>query len=181
MRRFSILIGLLVLSACSSAGRMPEPGNSLQHPVAPENLTARIVLRVLEERGIVRKIGVVILNPQRVPIQSVRAWVQFDPAVIRDQNLSIEDGRFSLFAPGERTIESHQGFVKIGGAVQEPVRDTEILFATFMVRVPPIPGGTRPTLSFHDWRPEGDGHTAVLSLGTPTIVNVLRPPTSFQL
>ena len=174
-----LLTGILFLSSCAGGGGAE---TRLKHEAVPESLTTTIALRVLESTGQVRKIGVVVLNPAAVPVQSIRAWVHFDPSQMRAHTLAIADGRFVLFAPGEREIDPMLGFVKIGGAVREPIRDTEILLATFTVQASPSREAERPVLAFYDWQAEGAGHTAVLSLGEQQYVtNTVRAPSSLDL
>lgn len=183
MRTALLTIGCLALflgTACAPAGRQPEPSSSLRHAPSPEALTATMELRTLREERGVHTIGIVITNPEGVPIQSVRSWVRFDPLTVNVQNLSIADDRFVLFAPGERTVDTTLGLVKIGTAAREPIRDTEILVATFTVRVS-ARGAEAPVLAFYDWRAEGDGHTAVLSLSRGGVANVAEAPRSLAL
>ena len=127
MRLSSFLIGtLLLLSSCALRGA-GNPENALQHSAAAEVLTARMALRILEEQGETKTVGIVVQNPARVPIQSVRAWVRFDPEVLSVRDLVVADSRFILFPPGERTIDSEEGFLKFGGAVSNPISDPELL------------------------------------------------------
>ena len=170
------MLGILLITSCSSG--TPDPDNALQHGAAKEDLSARLVLRVLKDQGQVKKVGVIVLNPAGAPIQSIRSWVRFDSAALQVKDLAIEDGRFSLFAPGEREIDLAEGFVKLGGAVRKPLHDKEILFASFTIR---SPSKEAPVLSFYDWKAEGDGHTAVLSLHEKSIVNILHAPPSIEL
>ena len=55
-----LLIGIVLLSSCAAGGGGRE--TSLTHDAAPESLTALIALRVLEQRGGMRKVGIVILQ-----------------------------------------------------------------------------------------------------------------------
>ena len=176
MKRFLTITGLLLLVAC---GRQASTNGDqeLKHAVAPDTLSARLELRILEKNAGKATIGIVIINPERVPIQSVRSWVKFDPLTMRVQDLGIVERRFALFAPGERTIDRREGFIKLGAAAKQPVADDEILFATFSVRADHTP----VALTFYDWREEGDGHTALLSLSEDAIVNIVRAPSSIAL
>ena len=183
MRLSSLLLGLLLLlTSCVGGGNDTE--DALRHPAAAETLTAKISLKVLEEHGGTRKIGIVVLNPAEVPIRSVRAWVRFDPTLLHVRDFTVTDPRFSLFAPGERSVDHREGFVKFGGAAVSLLSDRELLLATFVVELQTEDGRyDRPILSFYDWRSEGDGHTAVLSLPSPqkTVLNIVQPPFSLPL
>ena len=188
MRFFSsLLLGLLVLSSCAGAGDTPKE-NQLLHPAAAEMFTAELSLRILAEKGATRTVGIVLRNSAEVPVQSVRAWVKFDPKVLFIDNFIVEDGRFSLFAPGERDIDMQEGFVKFGGAVSAPFTDRETLLASFIVHLPKKKAAGPIPLTFHDWQAEGSGHTAVLSLpenlrdaGPLGVLNIVQPPSSLAL
>lgn len=181
MRFFaSFSLGLLLLTSCGGRGE-----NALKHSAAAEVQRAHMALRVLEEHGETRKIGLIIQNPTEIPIQSVRAWVRFDPLKLALTDLVVEDSRFVLFAPGEREIDNEEGFLKFGGAVTSALSDREILIATFTARLLSDDGGfDRPLLAFYDWRKEGDGHTAVLSLSEDEllpVLNIVQPPSGLSL
>ncbi len=173
MRTLLSIIGILTLVSCGF-GREPNPDNALSHSAAPTMHTARMVLRVLEDRGTEKKLGIVVQNPGRVPIQSVRSWVRFDPEAADISDLAIEQGDLVLFAPGERMINQAEGFVQIGAAARTPIRDDVFTVASFTVR------GT-PVLTFYDWRPEGDGHSALLSLQEGDVTNILASPPSIEV
>lgn len=187
MRLFSsLLLGILALSSCTGAGDSSKE-NALLHPAAAEILTAELSLRILAEKGATRTVGIVLRNPAEVPVQSVRAWVTFDPKTLFIDNFVVEDGRFSLFAPGEHDIDLKEGFVKFGGAVGAPMTDRETVLASFTVHLPKKPTGPL-LLTFHDWQADGSGHTAVLSLpgkvsdATPLgVLNIVQPPSSLAL
>jgi len=176
MKHVLSLIGLLILASCGSAENQVAPDNGLVHRSAGEQ-TVVMSLRILVEQEEERTVGIVVSNPAQVPIQSIRAWVRFDPETVTVQDLTIADDRFILFAPGERTIDQEEGMIRLGGAVSEPIDDEEILFATFIVRS--LDEDT--FLTFYDWRTEGDGHTAVLSLSEETVTNILIAPSSLEL
>ena len=179
MRYTLFLVGILLLTSCGGGEQRPSPENALGHGAAAENLTASMKLKLLESNESEWVLGIFVQNPEEIPIQSIRSWVQFDSSQVRIRNLTIEDGRFTLFAPGERTIDLVEGFVKIGGAVREPIRDTEIFFASFTVRAPI--SSDLPVLTFYDWRADGNGHTAVLTLERDGVLNVLHIPPSIEL
>ena len=86
---------VLLLLSCSS-GNGPNTDRSLSHSVAPESLSARMALRVIEDDGEKKIMAIVIHNPEHIPVQSVRAWVRFDPASLSLNDLAIQDGRFAL-------------------------------------------------------------------------------------
>lgn len=180
MKRLLFLTGFLILASCGGSGN----GETLSHGVAGDALTARMAFEILgEEEGGVR-IGIVVRNPARVPLQSIRSWVRFDPAHARVSDLRVEDGRFSLFAPREREVNEADGFIQLGGAVRSGVKEERVLFASFRVRRigDRTAGGIAPAiLSFYDWNAEGAGHTAALSLGPHGAVNIIDAPLSLVL
>lgn len=183
MQRRSLLLGILLLSLTSCSGSQGSEDLSGQlKPAAPvESLTARMALRVLHEDGSQQKIGMVVLNPEEVPIQSVRAWVQYDTEQLEVRDLTVEDGRFILFAPGERMIDPERGLLKLGTAVSHSLRDREILVASFVVQRKGRVEGEKPVINFYDWRAEGEGHTAVLSVQNGVARNILQHPLSLAL
>lgn len=176
MKKILPMIGVLLL--LSSCAREPSKDRALKHDSAPETLSAGMSMRVLEENGERKKVAIVVQNPALVPVQSVRAWVRFDPLLIDVRDLTVEDGRFILFAPGERTIDSAEGFVKIGAAVRTAITDPLITLATFTVTTHK---GEKPVLTFYDWKDQGDGHTAVLSIVQGNAMNILHAPPSIEL
>ena len=164
---------ITILVGCTSGS-----GDEMLHSVAPDDLTAEMRLVVLSDRGSEKEIGIVIQNPDNYPIQSVRAWVKFDSSAVSITNLSQDEERLSLTAPGEMEIDSEEGFVKIGVASASPLREGVLNVASFKVRVI----GESPILTFHDWREDGTGHVAVLMINEEgKAVNVLSAPSSISL
>ena len=158
--------------------KSPNLDNRLIHNVAVEDLTVSMKLVVVESDGENMTIGIEVLNPNNVPIQSIRSWVRYGEVGVTAEDLEIKDKRFSLFAPGEQEIDEEKGIVKIGVAANESVLDEEILFATFKLKVQK---GKHAMLSFHNWKAAGDGHTAVISWEDNTIKHVLQAPSSLEL
>lgn len=166
-----LLVTLLV--GCTSGS-----GDQMIHSVAPDELTAKMQLVVISERGSEKEIGIVVQNPENHPVQSVRAWVKFDSASVQVTDLSLDEERLSLTAPGEMEIDSEEGFVKIGVASASPLREGVLNVASFRAKVV---GQESPILTFYDWREGGDGHVAVLTLSEGKAVNVLKTPSSISL
>src|SRR3989344_312987 len=178
MRLLFSMIGILLLVTSCGISRSPRDDRALQNNAATESLSAHMALRVLREDGTSKTFAIVLQNPQHALIQSVRAWVQFDSSAIYVSDLTIEDGRFSLFAQGERGIDSEGGFIKIGAATSEPITDALITLATFTVR---STSSDASVLTFYDWRIGGDGHTAVLSIDHGNALNILSAPSAIDL
>lgn len=177
MRTFFLSAGVLFLLMSCSSDNGSNSDRSLSHSVAPENLSARMALRVIDDQGERKTMAIIIHNPEHIPVQSVRAWVRFDPASVFLSDLAMQDGRFTLFAPGERDIDPVEGFVKIGAAVRSPIRDSFFTIATFTMES----AEADPVLSFYDWREDGDGHTAVLTISEEGIRNILQTPPLIEL
>ena len=173
---FSSIIGILLLMTSCSVSSTLRDDRSLMHDAVPETFSARLVLRVLREEGDRKVLAIVVQNTDRLPIQSVRAWVRFDPMELKASDLTMEDGRFALFAPGEREIDSVSGFIKIGAAAREPVSDDLATLATFTIQ-----SSAKPVLTFYDWREEGDGHAAILTLKDGKASNILTAPPAIEL
>ena len=172
------VVAAMLLTGCGGAEKEPNPEQALRKNSAPEELSARLELRILKRSEEKNTIGIILLNPSGTPIQSVRSWVQFDPATTQVSDLQMVDARFTLFAPGERTIED--GFVKIGVAAVDSIHDESVLLASFTAAKTSATG-VPAILRFYDWKSEGDGHSALLSFEGEVIRNVLAPPSSLQL
>lgn len=180
MKRLFLLPGFLLLLSCAAGQGNDE---RFSHGVAPDTLTAHLSLEALSKEESGQRIGIVLRNPAALPVQSIRSWMRFDPALVAISDLRIEDGRFSLFAPKERQVNETTGFLQLGGAARIAIAEERILFASFHVER--TSGRTRETspviLSFYDWKAEGNGHTAVLSLGSHGAVNIIEAPSSLPL
>lgn len=176
-RTVSSLAVAILLVGCAAGG---DDSRSLLKDDENEVPSAELSLRVLEKftDGTFR-VGIVISNPHRESITSVRSWVSFQPAALAVDALRIEDERFSLVAPGEWEVAEGDGLMKIGLATPEPVRDGEILLASFRAAADPE---LRSPLTFYDWRADGKGHTTVLKVKVNgDVTPLLLPPTSLTL
>jgi hypothetical protein len=160
---------LLFLTSCAESGGrhlVNEEGNG--EPSV--QLSLRAFRKVSEDTF---QVGVTITNPDRQPITSVRAWVKFPAEELNVIDLTLEDGRFSLVAPGEWNVDPG-GLVNIGVAASKPVQDAEITVASFLVT---LRAEGRFPLTFYDWRPDGRGHTTVLRVGAGgDVIPLLSPP-----
>ncbi len=175
MKTLFSAIGLLILFLLAGCGASNQ---EIKHPAAMDLLNAEMFFHVGDEQGQQKTISIFVKNPESLPIQSVRAWIKFDPAAVRITDLKVEEERLSLVAPGETDIDSEEGLVKIGVASSEAISEGLIKVASFKV----LKIGTQPAvLTFYDWRAEGDGHTAVLFLEEREAINILKAPSSISL
>jgi hypothetical protein len=174
----SLLLTAFLLSSCTEVPPKRVDRTILLRTQGNE-LRASLTLKVLEEEGPRRTVGMVLTNSEGIPLRSVRAWVRFDPSLLSLADLMIVEPRWVLFAPGEREVDAEAGLLRLGGAFREPVSDQELLLATFTVLL--LREEREGTLTFDDWRPDGEGHTAVLSLEGNILENVLQEPSPLVL
>lgn len=185
--RLLLGLSLMLLASCASSdtpagdnGEGETGTQALLHRTAPSTLAVDLHLRVLDHGGGRTVVGIVVRNARRRAIQSVRSWIQFDPRVATVEDLTILDQRFSLSPPGEREIAATEGMVRLGVATPSAVQDEELLLASLAIIPRSRWRGVR--LTFYDWRADGEGHTAVLSVNDRGIpIPLLRLPDPFVL
>ncbi|MDD5041641.1 MAG: fibronectin type III domain-containing protein [Candidatus Peribacteraceae bacterium] len=105
----------------------------------------------------------VLSNPGKRKISRVRAWLQFNPAVMEGNGITAGTA-LPTPAPGELEFSSADGLVKIdvsGVASQEPASE-EIVVARLLLKVKSVPQTKTDVLSFYDVQPTG--HTRVVAI-----------------
>jgi hypothetical protein len=125
------------------------------------------------EEGDTLDIDIVIENPEKMPISSVRAWLAFDPKIFDGQDIQITS-LFPVITPGEADF-SDEGYVQIGVKADDAARpaDDIIPVARITMLLKGNPTGGKTPIAFHDLKPGIDGHTTVTSIVDGTEKNVL--------
>lgn len=118
-------------------------------------------------------VDVVLKNPERQKVISVRSWLKYDPAQLTALGVMSSDSLFTLSAPGEDGVDAPNGLVKIGrsnigGGVTEP----ETVVATVKFKVKTASAVTAK-ISAHDYQVTELGHTNVNIIDQGFPVNVL--------
>lgn len=107
----------------------------------------------------------VLFNPGKRKISRVRAWLQYNSAVLDGKGITAGTA-LPTPAPGELSFSATDGLVKIdlsAVANQEPVTE-EILVAKLLLQVKSVPQTKTDVLSFYDVQPTG--HTRVVAVKT---------------
>lgn len=87
------------------------------------------------KEGDILDMDIVVSNPSRQPLQSVRSWLAYDPKILEGVDLRIVDA-FPLVAPGEQTFSKESGIVKLGASnIAGGNTDIEIPFARVQWKV----------------------------------------------
>ncbi|MFH1444335.1 MAG: fibronectin type III domain-containing protein [Candidatus Peregrinibacteria bacterium] len=109
----------------------------------------------------------VLSNPGKRKITRVRAWLQYNSAVMEGKGITA-GATLPTPAPGELAFSSADGLVKIdvsAKANEEPEAE-EIVVARLLLMVKSVPQTKTDVLSFYDVQPTG--HTRVIALKTGT-------------
>lgn len=115
-------------------------------------------------------VDLILQNGPSDAIQSVRAWLQYDPAVLEGTNIIIGD-TFPTTTPGEANFDADRGYAMIQAGSETPSTDPTINVAELTFTVKSIPVGGRSVLSFYD-QGSDTPHTAVYN-GSSTQQNLL--------
>ena len=130
--------------------------------------------------GDILSMELVVLNPNELPIQRVRSWLNYDSVHLEGVTLSINENVFSLPTADESDFYPEDGFVKIESSAPEGLEPTEeeIVLATIDFRVidSSAPAGT--AINFYNVQPDGNTEIVGLSdLGEPVPLLDIIPPT----
>ncbi|MDP6575138.1 MAG: fibronectin type III domain-containing protein [Candidatus Peribacteraceae bacterium] len=117
----------------------------------------------VHRKGDTIDIDVVVKNPNGAKIKRVRAWLAYDPTVLRGEDLEVNDKDFPQAAPGEEDFDTKKGYVMIDMTANEKKQPNgkRVLVANVKFEVIDTPdAGT--IISFYDI--QTDGHTDVWTL-----------------
>ncbi len=110
--------------------------------------------------GDILDIDIVIDNPTEQDISRARAWLSYDPDVLRGDSVEIHSD-FPVVTPGENTFSADEGYVKIGASTDGSEPDQKkVMFARIQFTVLDDSVGRTP-ITFHD--PQLDGHTVIMA------------------
>lgn len=95
-------------------------------------------------------LDLVIENPKREMITSVRAKLKYDPQMIEIVDLDTEESDFPLAAPGENDVNKEEGSIIIGRSFMGGSKsDLEFLVASITVQ-PLVPGSRIEFMNYQD-------------------------------
>jgi hypothetical protein len=118
-------------------------------------------------------VDIVLKNPSKQNVISVRSWLNYDPMALQATALDTKDSVFNLAAPGEDDISASEGKIKIGRSnISGGVSDTEVKVATVHFQVQSAVAG-KTTLSFYDYQVSELGHTSVNIIDQGFPLNIL--------
>ncbi len=123
-------------------------------------------------------LDVAYLNTTSSPVQRVRAWIAYDPAVFEGKTVSVLSV-LPLTTPGETDFSPQDGYIRIQAT--HPTRastDPIIPVARIQLTVKSVPAGSSWVLSFYDVKAGIDGHTFAAKSNQSTEQNLLAPEQS---
>ncbi|PIR54314.1 hypothetical protein COU75_01545 [Candidatus Peregrinibacteria bacterium CG10_big_fil_rev_8_21_14_0_10_42_8] len=110
--------------------------------------------------GDILDIDIVIENPSEQEISRARAWLSYDPDVLRGDSIEIHSA-FPVITPGESVFSNDEGYAKMGASSDEKEPKTKnVMFARLQFTVLNTNVGKTP-ITFHD--PQLDGHTVIMA------------------
>lgn len=124
-------------------------------------LDADRLTTTLQKSGDLVDIDIVLRTDRNTDVREIRSWLMYDPSVLEARSVELTDVITSP-TPGESTIDSTAGLVKIGGSTTG-VGATPVSIARVTFRV--LKAGTDTTIAFHQYLPGGAGSTAVNAPG----------------
>ncbi|MFC1734452.1 hypothetical protein ACFL6I_29490 [candidate division KSB1 bacterium] len=127
-------------------------------------------------------VDIVLKNPSRQKVISVRSWLSFDPTALEATSINTSNSPFTLSAPGEDMVSMGEGRVKIGRSnITGGFGNPETTVATVSFRVLAT-SATNATIDFYDYQVSELGHTSVNIIDQGFPLNILsRAPESIQL
>lgn len=110
--------------------------------------------------GDILDVDIVIDNPSEQEISRARAWLSYDPDVLKGDSIEIHSA-FPVVTPGESTFSNDEGYAKMGASSdgKEP-KTKKVMFARLQFTVLNTSVGKTP-ITFHD--PQLDGHTVIMT------------------
>ena len=135
------------------------PGNCYDYQVEdPQTLKTPV-----HRKGDTVDIDIAVKNPNGAKIQRVRAWLSYDPTVLRGEDLEVNDKDFPKASPGEEDFDAKKGYVMVDVTAKEKEEPNgnRIMVANVKFEVIDTPdAGT--IISFYDI--QKGGHTDVWRL-----------------
>ncbi|MBI5411703.1 fibronectin type III domain-containing protein [Candidatus Peregrinibacteria bacterium] len=127
-------------------------------------------------------LDVVVKNPGKQNIVSVRTWLKYDIARLEGVAIDAKDSPFTLVAPGEDEFDATQGQVKLGRAnISGGVNMEEIKVAAVRFKVKTAEPITT-TIGFYDYQVSELGHTSINVIDNGFPVNLLnKAPESLKI
>jgi hypothetical protein len=118
-------------------------------------------------------VDVILKNPSKQDVISVRSWLSYDPMLLQATALDTKDSPFTLAAPGEDNISAADGQIMIGRSnISGGVTDPEVKVATVHFQVQSAVAG-KATLGFFDYQVSELGHTSVNIIDSGFPLNIL--------
>lgn len=175
------IIGLLIMSACSLGNHSADETTRTQKEVSPEMI--QMIEKAKENEQKVdltlenvndNEIKIIINNPNKLEINSIRTFLSFNTEQIEGKEIVINEDLQNdiLIAPEEDKFDNEKGLLKLGFSFKnETINSERIEVATisFEKKTDGI-----ATLDFYD--AQDGGHTEILAKIRGQLVNVLRKP-----
>ena len=119
------------------------------------------------------KVDIVLKNPSANKIISVRSWLTYDAKSLKATGIDTKSSLFTLSAPGEDTVASSEGRVKIGRSnISGGVTKTETTVASVNFEVIAATAATSK-ISFYDYQVSELGHASVNIIDSGFPLNIL--------
>lgn len=129
----------------------------------------------LLRKGHTLDMDIVVRNATKLPLERVRAWLQYDPQILNSTRVEIGPA-FPIAAPGEKDADATKGYVMLDteSATPQGMTGSFLTVANIIFTVKTVPAGGETVITFYD--PVGNPpHTAAYTAGI-TGNNVLTQP-----
>ena len=136
-----------------------DPSDCRSYDVQSPSMLKTPILR----QGDVLDMHLVLNNPQKLAVSRLRAWLVYDPSVLRGDLIEF-GAKLPVPTPGEAEFATQEGYAKIGASAasgQEPTSDPLVVaHVKFTVLATPY-GST--VISFYDAQGTAEGHTFAMN------------------
>lgn len=122
-------------------------------------------------------ITVMVKNSKKIPVQSVRSWLSYNPKQITAVKIDTTKSSFETAAPTENNIEPLFGLIKIGrSTLGAGILDADIEVAKIVctIKDPQTPS----IMDFFDYQSGEEGHTQIQTIQDGQVFNILKKPLS---
>ena len=85
----------------------------------------------------------IVHNPSNQPIGRIRAWLQYDPSILRGESIELGD-TLSVPTPGEQNFDEANGIAKIAASSTQPSSKNPIVVARIKMTVLATPSNVTP-------------------------------------